>query len=1001
MKNPILLLLVTVLMAGILPAASLATETVETDRYEAEDANVSHANLYDSSYASNGSYVGFINYQDSYVEFDVNVAEQGEYNVVIGYANGTGNDSTHALSVNGEYYRTVQYPPTKGWSSSSPESIQTITSSLPLEAGNNKVRLSKGIGYAELDYITLTKSSETVQVQSIEIFTQGNQTEISPNSKLEMTAIVGPQTATNAKVSWSVKNADGSETDAASINEYGVLTAIKDGRVKVIATAKDGSGIQDSTLVSIEGNQLIVDLANKYRPVTHMASGSLYGLAEEGRPSDNLIGPTEPFMFTQMAPNGGQLPNGEDSPTGDALEVAPIAERNGAKVTIRMPDIYPNFPYQWEGWNDWLDKVEEMVTATKQSGVTNIYAYEIWNEPNWTWNTGEAGPFTEGWERTYDKIKKLDSETKIMGPSISLYDEKYLEQFLTYCRDHNCLPDIISWHELGDPEGNHVNGPAPWTIKSHVESYRQLEKRLGISPIPISINEYGVQTEEGVPGNMVQYIAQFERTGVESANAAFWFRPGRLSNIITESREPNGGWWLYKWYGDMSGEMAMTVPAHTMSMGLDGIASIDSESKVVKAVFGGASGDSTITVKGFDSTQFLSETVHVKVQAAPWYGVDTPVQEPFTLFEGEFDITNNQINVPITGMNKSWGYNLTITRSGEKVDRYEAEDTNVDQAQIFSATPYVSNSSYARLNDADENVEFNVNVPKDGEYALKIRYANGTDKEVKHGLLVNGSYTGEVSYPATGGWISENLAATVNTSIHLSAGRNSITLSHGITDGFVELDFLQINPEPVGHFEVRAEAEEANFHDASISKSGYASSGRYVGSINNSDSYVEFEVQVPTTGGYTMEIGYANGASEESTHSLSINGGSSSVVTFAPSGGWINAVPNMGTRNLIEETVHLNKGNNTIRFTNGEGYAELDYIKLTKIVTLDFLIESVEYFTEKGWIKKKGIANSLKAKLNNGKLKSFINQVEAQRGKHVSRAAADSLITDAEYLLSK
>ena len=91
-----------------------------------------------------------------------------------------------------------------------------------------------------------------------------------------------------------------------------------------------------------------VDLANQYRPVTHVASGSLYGLAEEGRPADHLIAPTKPKMFTQMAPNGGQLPNGETTPIGDALKVAPIAERNGAQVTIRMPDIYLNNYPIWE-----------------------------------------------------------------------------------------------------------------------------------------------------------------------------------------------------------------------------------------------------------------------------------------------------------------------------------------------------------------------------------------------------------------------------------------------------------------------------------------------------------------------------------------------------------------------------------------------------------------------------------------------------------------------------
>jgi hypothetical protein len=47
-----------------------------------------------------------------------------------------------------------------------------------------------------------------------------------------------------------------------------------------------------------------VDLAASYRPVTHAASGSLYGLSFDGVPPDNVIDPLRPNMFTQMAPNG-------------------------------------------------------------------------------------------------------------------------------------------------------------------------------------------------------------------------------------------------------------------------------------------------------------------------------------------------------------------------------------------------------------------------------------------------------------------------------------------------------------------------------------------------------------------------------------------------------------------------------------------------------------------------------------------------------------------------
>ena len=100
---------------------------------------------------------------------------------------------------------------------------------------------------------------------------------------------------------------------------------------------------------SADPASITIDLGDAYRPVTHVASGSLYGLSFDGVPPDNTIQPTRPKMFTQMAPNGHQLPNGTTEPTGDALKVAGAAARAGAKVTIRMPDWYPSFPARWSG----------------------------------------------------------------------------------------------------------------------------------------------------------------------------------------------------------------------------------------------------------------------------------------------------------------------------------------------------------------------------------------------------------------------------------------------------------------------------------------------------------------------------------------------------------------------------------------------------------------------------------------------------------------------------
>ncbi|KQX68942.1 hypothetical protein [Paenibacillus sp. Root444D2] len=51
-----------------------------------------------------------------------------------------------------------------------------------------------------------------------------------------------------------------------------------------------------------------------------------------------------------------------------------------------------------------------------------------------------------------------------------------------------------------------------------------------------------------------------------------------------------------------------------------------------------------------------------------------------------------------------------------------------------------------------------------------------------------------------------------------------------------------------------------------------------------------------------------------------------------------------------------------------------------------------------GWIDNKGIETCLLDKLNAGNVKSFIHEVEAQSGKHISNEAANVLLRDARTL---
>ncbi|MEY9964044.1 hypothetical protein ABIA33_002078 [Streptacidiphilus sp. MAP12-16] len=397
---------------------------------------------------------------------------------------------------------------------------------------------------------------------------------------------------------------------------------------------------------------LVVNANQPFRTVTHAASGSLYGLSSATTPADSLVTPLHPNTFVQMAPGGSQLPNGETAPGGDALVVAAKAANAGAKVVVRMPDWYPNFPYKWVSWSNWLSAVDTQIGSVKASGAGNISAYELWNEPDWTWDTTNAGAFDAGWVTTYQEVRSKDTATPIQGPSYSAWNLSWMTQFLTYAKAHNTLPDIVSWHELQGDQN----------IAADVAAYRNLESSLGISARPVAIEEYGTTSEVGVPGALVGYVAKFERAGVNNAELAFWNLYGTLGDTLTTTGgSPNGSYWLYKWYGDMTGNMVSTVPP--AQTGIDGAASVNSAGNQVSVIFGGGTGATAVTVNGLGSLSAFGSTAHVQLQYTPSPGRTSGVSAPITISSSDYTVVNGSITVPVA-MNAADGYHLVITPSG-------------------------------------------------------------------------------------------------------------------------------------------------------------------------------------------------------------------------------------------------------------------------------------------------------------------------------------------------
>ncbi|MGN1098082.1 MAG: dockerin, partial [Clostridia bacterium] len=316
---------------------------------------------------------------------------------------------------------------------------------------------------------------------------------------------------------------------------------------------------------------LTVNMTEKTGAMRHGSAGFLYGLGSHGTPNPNMLTPLKPGTAVQKAPDGLQ------HPTGDVLDVAEtFIEAGGEQVQIYLQDIYALWDYEYTGIDDYLKEIEKMVpkiVALRESNpdFNGKLVYVPYNEPDGIWFQNVDGSaevqarFNEYWQKAYELIHQLDPEALVGGASYASYRGNAMESWIKFCVENNCEPDYITWHELQTDKLS--------SFKSHLDHYRSLEQKYGMNEREIIINEYAPQDHCSVPGKLVNWIALFEENKV-SGCLPYWHNAGNLDDIAADNNQPNGAWWLYKWYGDMSGE-TLRVETSTSRDQLYGLASID------------------------------------------------------------------------------------------------------------------------------------------------------------------------------------------------------------------------------------------------------------------------------------------------------------------------------------------------------------------------------------------------------------------------------------------
>ncbi|MFJ9583301.1 CBM35 domain-containing protein [Streptomyces acidicola] len=615
-----------------------------------------------------------------------------------------------------------------------------------------------------------------------------------------------------------------------------------------------------SAAAAADPQRLTVDLSASEGPVMLGANGALYGLSDDGVPSDAALEPLKVTSVSQKPEGGAQHPN------GDALTVSKSFFRNGGgEINVMMQDIYAKWPYEDLGIDDYLPKVDRIVKEVAADPNSDRFVYIPFNEPDQIWyKLGVADQaqyevnrdrFLKDWKTVYQRIRAIDPDARIAGPNEAAYHPRLLRDFLAFAKRENVLPQVMTWHELGSGSLR--------DFQAHYDDYRALERAAGIAPLKINIDEYANRRDLSVPGQLVQWVSMFERNKVY-ANAAYWDAAGNLSGHVVRSNIPNGGWWFFRWYAGLTGDTVRVTPpqANTIDT-LQGLASLDTSRRQAQVLLGGSGGDSDVVVENVSRSLF-GRTVTATVAEAAWSGYEGQHAAPRVLARTKVQVADDgTVTVPLRGTHKMSAYRIVLTPGGSGTPAaasvpwsasYEAEDAAITDGKVYTQGTVSNANGYAAsgtkdvgsLNAATSKVDFTVTVPRAGTYDLAILYGNQSGAPATQKLSVDGGSPVTVTYPSTENW---TYRAKKDVRVELSAGTHVLSLAKG--DAEVTLDRVDLTAgtgAPSASYEATlADISGKPAYDYSSS----AGTGTGALALADGDKAV-FDVYAPRDGYYTV-----------------------------------------------------------------------------------------------------------------------------------------------------
>ena len=220
------------------------------------------------------------------------------------------------------------------------------------------------------------------------------------------------------------------------------------------------------------------------------------------------------------------------------------------------------------------------------------------------------------------------------------------------------------------------------------------------------------------------------------------------------------------------------------------------------------------------------------------------------------------------------------------------------------------------------STEFNIDAPETGNFAIKLKYANGPspNNETKTlSLYVNSQKVKQINFYSTESF--DNWSDRIDT-VYLKEGKNTIEYRKDEGDsGFVNIDNVIVTEA----LTLRYEAEDASYSESSDTSAKVTSNGQYslayVTGFDKQQSKITFKVDIDEKALYGVSYRYQTESIEKKL-SIYVNGQMVKQSVLEPASDWVEKV----------ENITLNEGINYIEFRNEDGNndsVKLDYIHLS------------------------------------------------------------------------